>query len=63
MSKRDIVTGVVIVAAAVGFGVAKGWLSRSFEERNSTDFRVAFDDAKGLKGGEEVRVDSAEVAD
>jgi phospholipid/cholesterol/gamma-HCH transport system substrate-binding protein len=61
MSKRDIVTGVVIVGAAIGLGVAKGWLNRSWEERNSTDFRVAFDDAKGLKGGEEVRVAGFQV--
>ena len=61
MSKRDIVTGVVVTGAVAGFVLAKGWLNRSWEERNSTDFRVAFEDAKGLKGGEEVRVAGFQV--
>ena len=56
MSKRDLVTGVVTVVGVAGLILAKGWLNQSWEERNSTDFQVAFDDAKGLKGGEDVRV-------
>lgn len=56
MNRGHFVTGFTVVLGVVGFALSRAWLNQSFEERNSTDFRVAFEDAKGLKGGEEVRV-------
>jgi ABC-type transporter Mla subunit MlaD len=61
MSKRDILTGVLVTTAVVGVAASRAWLNRSFEERDTVDFRVAFEDAKGLKGGEEVRVAGFQV--
>lgn len=61
MNWKHFITGVSLVAGIVIYGGSNAYLSRAFEEASSIDFRVDFDDAKGLKGGEEVRVAGFQV--
>lgn len=61
MNWRNFATGVVLVGFLTAWGVSKAYLNRAWEERNSIDFQVAFEDAKGLKGTEEVRVAGFQV--
>lgn len=61
MSRGNFVTGVVVTTGIGGLVFCWTWLNRTFQERNTVDFRVAFDDVKGLKGMEEVRVAGFQV--
>ena len=56
MSTTDLLVGVVIVGAIGIFTYSKVYLGQIWEERDSMNFTVLFDDAKGLRGGEEVRM-------
>jgi phospholipid/cholesterol/gamma-HCH transport system substrate-binding protein len=57
----DTLVGLVLLGAIAVFAVSKLWLSRAWEEGKSLDISVLVDDAKGLKGAEEVRMAGFQV--
>ena len=61
MNKQYFITGLSGFLATAILVFSWTWLNRTFQERDTVDFRVAFDDVKGLKGNEEVRVAGFQV--